>query len=161
MTDDHPLARAADEQGIKPITDPSALTAAAEGRLDDAEADAFTAAITSCRGGDTVLDADVDDALARVDRLAQLAINIADTGDAVVLASAVRQLRERLAAVVVRVGQEDARLGDAYVSGWYDSLNALRTPGWEEREAGWRKYREDRAAQFDRHVANAAESAKP
>lgn len=31
-------------------------------------------------------------------------------------------------------------LGNAYANGWYDALAALQTPGWDEREAGWRKF---------------------
>jgi len=41
---------------------------------------------------------------------------------------------------------EQARLGNAYASGWHDAIAAHRAPGWAEREAGWRKYREQMAA---------------
>lgn len=41
---------------------------------------------------------------------------------------------------------EQARMGNAYASGWHDAIAAHRAPGWAEREAGWRKYREQLAA---------------
>lgn len=31
-------------------------------------------------------------------------------------------------------------LAQAYANGWHDAIAAHRAPGWDEREAGWRKY---------------------
>lgn len=50
---EHPLARAARKQGIKPVTRLGELAAAPEGRPSDDEAEAYFAAIRSGRGDDS------------------------------------------------------------------------------------------------------------
>lgn len=51
------------------------------------------------------------------------------------------------------------RLGHAFSNGWYAALNEMRAPGYTEREAAWRKYREEFAGLPDaiQQPANSAE----
>ena len=39
----------------------------------------------------------------------------------------------------LRAGQRPA-LGNAYAAGWTDAVAGFRTPGWAEREAGWKRF---------------------
>lgn len=54
----------------------------------------------------------------------------ADFGD---LRAALNELEQ------LRAEQRPA-LGNAYAAGWTDALGAIRTPGWAEREAGWKRF---------------------
>lgn len=36
--------------------------------------------------------------------------------------------------------QQRPALGSAYVAGWTDAIAGVRTPGWAEREAGWKRF---------------------
>lgn len=36
--------------------------------------------------------------------------------------------------------------GQVFISGWYAHAEACASPGWDLREAAWRKYREEMAA---------------
>lgn len=71
---EHPLVRAAREQGIKPVTDVEHLAAAPEHRLSDEEFEAWSAAMAECRADPTEqLRTELDAANAELDRVVKRA----------------------------------------------------------------------------------------
>jgi hypothetical protein len=96
--DEHPLVRAAREQGIKPVTDVEQLAAAAEHRLSDEEFKTWSAAMTECRADPTEqLRTELDAANAECARATKRADLIDATLDAM-RQQAIDAVKERNAA---------------------------------------------------------------
>lgn len=49
-------------------------------------------------------------------------------------------LRAALDELTQMRSQRRFALGNAYAAGWTDAIGAVRTPGWAEREAGWKRF---------------------